>query len=157
MAAIIGIASVVVLYATMGERAKQTVTPPPQRLDPKAMIESSGNVLQQVRGTRQDYLIEAERQLTYQSGASKFVGLKITVRNRGGRDYVITGREGQAGDNQRRWLTGGAEARGQRWLVITTDIATFSGHRPHDRAGAVASEGSLPARGRACHDKNTDV
>src|SRR5215211_2501993 len=84
-----GIACAIVIYAAMGERTKQTIAPPPTRVDPKAVIESSGNVLQQVRGTKQDYLIEAERQLTYQGGASKFVGVKITVRNRGGRDYVI--------------------------------------------------------------------
>src|SRR5476649_1448996 len=101
LAAIVGIASAVILYATMGERAKQTAAPPPQRIDPNAMSESSGNVLQQVRGTRQDYLIEAERQLTYQSGAPKLVGVKLAVRNRGGSDYVVTCHEATAGDYQK--------------------------------------------------------
>ena len=71
------------------------------------MIESSGNVVQQVRGIKQDYLIEAERQLTYKGGATKLVGVKITVRNRGGRDYVVTGREAQAGKNQKALELGG--------------------------------------------------
>jgi hypothetical protein len=88
--AIAGIASAIAIYATMGERAKQTVVPPPQRSDPNAIIESSGNVLQQVRGSRQDYLIEAERQLTYANGATKLIGVKITVRNPCGRDYDVT-------------------------------------------------------------------
>ena len=127
LAAIIGIASAVVLYATMGERAKQTVSPPPQRVDPNAMIESSGNVLQQVRGTKQDYLIEAERQLTYQTGATKLVGVKITVRNRGGRDYVVTGREAQAGDNQKDLqLRGGVKLAASDGFTIHTDTATFN-------------------------------
>ena len=127
MAAIVGIASAVVLYATMGERVKQTVTPPPQRSDPTAIIESSGNVLQQVRGTRQDYVIEAERQLTYQGGATKLIGVKITVRNRGGRDYVVTGREAQAGEHQRDLrLTGGVTLAANDGFVVRTDAATFN-------------------------------
>ena len=67
--AIIGIAAAVVVYATMGERTKPTPVTAPVRVDPKAVIESSGNIVQQVRGSRQDYLIEAERQLTYQGTA----------------------------------------------------------------------------------------
>ena len=86
--AVIGIAAAVVVYATMGERTRLVPATAPVRIDPKAIIESSGNVVQQVRGTRQDYLIEAERQLTYEGGATKLVGVKITVRNRGGRDYA---------------------------------------------------------------------
>jgi len=126
-AAIVGIASAVVLYATMGERVKQTVAPPPQRIDPKAIIESSGNVLQQVRGTRQDYIIEAERQLTYQGGATKFVGIRITVRNRGGRDYVVTGHEAQAGENQKELLlAGGVKLAANDGFVVQTDTATFN-------------------------------
>jgi hypothetical protein len=73
----------------------------PTRIDPKAIIESSGNVVQQVRGARQDFLIEAERQLTYEGGSTKLLGVKITVRNRGGRDYVVSGREAQAGRTRR--------------------------------------------------------
>src|SRR5437867_11928873 len=101
LVAIVGIAAAVVVYATMGERTKLIPATAPARIDPKAIIESSGNVVQQVRGTKQDYLIEADRQLTYEGGATKLVGVRITVRNRGGRDYVVTGREAQAGEDQK--------------------------------------------------------
>jgi LPS export ABC transporter protein LptC len=161
IAAIIGIASAIVLYATMGERAKQTAAPPPQRIDPKAMIESSGTVLQQVRGTRQDYLIEAERQLTYQSGATKLVGVKITVRNRGGRDYVVTGHEAQAGDNQKELqLTGGVKLEASDGFVINTDTATFNQDSGLMTApGAVAFEKDrMTGSGTGMsYDKNTDI
>ena len=80
LVAAIGIAAAVVVYATMGERVKPVPATAPARIDPKALIESSGNVVQQVRGTKQDYLIEAERQLTYEGGLTKLVGVKITVR-----------------------------------------------------------------------------
>src|SRR6266550_7894974 len=160
-AAIVGIASAVVLYATMGERVKQTVAPPPKRIDPNAIIESSGNVLQQVRGTRQDYIIEAERQLTYQGGATKFVGIKITVRNRGGRDYVVTGHEAQAGDNQKDLqLTGGVKLAASDGFVVETDTATFN-----QDSGLMTAPGAVTfARDRMTgsgvgmsYDKNSDV
>src|SRR3954466_3026983 len=105
--AIVGVAAAVGGDPTMGERVKPIRSAAPTRIDPKALIESSGNVVQQVRGTRQDYLIEAERQLTYAGGATKLVGVKITVRNRGGRDYTVTGREAQAGENQKALQLGG--------------------------------------------------
>src|SRR5258707_2390416 len=124
--AIVGIASAIAIYMAIGERAKQTVAPPPQRSDPNSIIESSGNVLQQVRGSRQDFLIEAERQLTYKNGASKWFGVKITVRNRGGRDYVVTGREAQAGENEKDLqLTGGVTLAANDGFIVKTDTATF--------------------------------
>src|SRR6266850_6490457 len=126
LAAIIGVAAAVVVYATMGERAKSVPVTSPVRMDPKAIIESSGNVVQQVRGTRQDYLIEAERQLTYEGGFTKLIGVKITVRNRGGRDYVVAGREAQAGENQKALqLTGGVQLTASDGFIVRTDTATF--------------------------------
>src|SRR2546423_13535798 len=101
LAAIVGIAAAVVVYATMGERVKLIPATAPARIDPKAIIESSGNVVQQVRGTKQDYLIEAERQLTYEGGSTQLDGVKITDSNRGGRGYVTTAHHAQAGTHQK--------------------------------------------------------
>jgi len=127
VAAIVGIAAAVVVYATMGERVKVTVAPPPQRIDPKAMIESSGNVVQQVRGDRQDYLITAERQLTYEGGATKLVDVKVVVKNRGGRYYTVSGKEAAAGPNQKDLrLDGGVRLEASDGFVVTTDAATFN-------------------------------
>src|SRR5258705_4606159 len=127
LAGMIGIAAAVVVYATMGERDKLIPATAPARIDPKAVIESSGNIVQQVRGTRQDYLIEAERQLTYEGGATKLVGVKIPVRNRGGRDYVVTGREAQAGESQKELqLGGGVQLAASDGFIVRADAATFN-------------------------------
>ncbi len=159
--AIVGIASAIAIYMAIGERAKQTVAPPPQRSDPNSIIESSGNVLQQVRGSRQDFLIEAERQLTYKNGASKWFGVKITVRNRGGRDYVVTGREAQAGENEKDLqLTGGVTLAANDGFIVKTDTATFDQEGGLMTApGAVTFEKDrMTGSGVGMsYDKNSDV
>ena len=159
--AVIGIAAAVVVYATMGERTKLVPATAPVRIDPKAIIESSGNVVQQVRGIRQDYLIEAERQLTYEGGATKFVGVKITVRNRGGRDYVVTGREAQAGKNQKALeLGGGVQLTASDGFIVKADTATFNQDNGIMTApGAVTFERDrMTGSGTGMsYDKNADV
>lgn len=159
--AIVGIAAAVVVYATMGERAKLVPATAPARIDPKAIIESSGNIVQQVRGTKQDYLIEAERQLTYEGGLTKFEGLKITVRNRGGRDYVVTGREAQAGSNQKELsLAGGVQLTASDGFIVRADAATFN-----EDTGLMLAPGAVTfERNRMMgsgvgmsYDKNADV
>jgi lipopolysaccharide export system protein LptA len=161
LAATIGIAAAVVVYATMGERAKPVSVSEPTRLDPKAIIESSGNVVQQVRGARQDFLIEAERQLTYEGGSTKLLGVKITVRNRGGRDYVVSGREAQAGENQRELqLTGGVELKASDGFTLRTDNAAFNQDTGLMTApgGVTFEREGLSGSGIGmAYDKNADV
>jgi len=159
--AMVGIASAIAIYAAMGERTKQTLAPPPQRSDPNAIVESSGNVLQQVRGSKQDYLIEAERQLTYAGGATKLIGVKITIRNRGGRDYVVTGREATAGENQKELqLSGGVTLAASDGFIVHADTATFS-----EESGLMTAPGAVTfERDRMMgsgvgmsYDKNNDI
>ena len=161
LAATIGITAAVVVYATMGERAKPAPFRELTRIDPKAIIESSGNVVQQVRGARQDFLIEAERQLTYEGGSTKLLGVKITVRNRGGRDYVVSGREAQAGENQKDLqLTGGVELKASDGFTLKTENAAFNQDTGLMTApGAVTFERDrLSGSGLGMsYDKNTDV
>src|SRR2546423_2189717 len=159
--AAIGIASAVAVYATMGERTRETVSAPPQRIDPKAMIESSGNVVQQVRGDKQDYVITADRQLTYEGGATKLVGVKIVVKNRGGRDYTVSGKEASAGPNQKDLrLDGSVTLESNDGFVVTTDAATFN-----QDSGVMVAPGAVTfAKDRMngsgigmTYDKNADV
>ena len=161
LVAAIGIAAAVVVYATMGERAKLVPATAPARIDPKAVIESSGNIVQQVRGTKQDYLIEAERQLTYEGGLTKLVGVKITVRNRGGRDYVVTGREAQAGENQKALqLAGGVQLKASDGFTVRADSATFNQDTGLMLApGAVTFERDrmMGSGTGMSYDKNADV
>jgi len=161
LVAIVGIAAAVVVYATMGERVKLVPATAPARIDPKAVIESSGNIVQQVRGTKQDYLIEAERQLTYEGGSTKLVGVKITVRNRGGRDYVVTGHEAQAGEHQKDLqLSGGVQLASDDGFIVKADTASFNQDTGLMIApGAVTFERNrmMGSGTGMSYDKNTDV
>ncbi len=125
--AAIGIASAIAVYAAMKDREPVSPAPAPERIDPAALIESSGNVVQQVRGTKQDFLIKAEQQLTYEGGATKLVGVEIAVSNRGGRDFVIRAREAQAGERQQELhLQGDVRLSSSDGFELRTAEAYFS-------------------------------
>lgn len=160
-AALVGVAAIVAVYATMKERVVPVEAPPPERVDPKAMIESSGNVLQQVSGVRQDYVVEAARQLYYEGGATTLVGVKISVKNRGGRDYVVTGAEARTADGQKQLeLKGDVHLDANDGFHLRTDTATFN-----QDSGVMTAPGMVRfERGRLSgtgvgmtYDKNGDV
>ena len=122
-----GIAFAIVVYTAIGER--QTAAPPDAlvRLDPEAIIETFGAALQRVQEAREDFVIEAERQLTYEGGASKFINVTIKVKQREGRDFVVSGREAHAGENQKDLeVSGDVRLAASDGFVANTDRATFN-------------------------------
>jgi len=159
--AIVGIAGAIGVYAVMGERATPAPFAVPARVDPKAVIESQGNILQQVRGTRQDYLIEAEQQLTYEGGATRLKGVKVTIRNRGGRDYVISAQEAQATERQQELRLGGdVKLAASDGFALSTSEAFFTENDGNVRAPAAFSfgRGRMSGTGNGMvYDKNADV
>lgn len=125
--AVIGIGCAIAVYAAMKERQTPSHPPAPERIDPTALIESTGNIVQQVRGTKQDFLIKAEQQLTYEGGATKLMGVEISVSNRGGRDFVIRAREAQAGERQQELhLRGDVQLSSSDGFELSTAEAFFS-------------------------------
>src|SRR5688572_5026420 len=125
--AIFGIACAIAVYAAIGERAAGTPPTPPARIDPKAILESEGAQVQQERGAERDFDIKSERQLAYEDGSTKLVGVEIHVRGRRGRDFVLTGREAQAGkDQQDLQLFGAVKLAASDGFVLTAESASFS-------------------------------
>lgn len=140
--ALFGTAVALVVYAAMGERETAVPGERPSRFDPKAIVESASTAFRQFQEARQDYVIESERQLTYEGGATKFVGIKVTVRGRAGRDFVVSGREAQAREGQRDLeIIGDVRLEASDGFVLTTDRATFS-----DADGTVRAPGALSFR-----------
>ena len=122
-----GIVGAIVVYTAIGERQQQAPPERLPRLDPRSIIESTGAAFQQFSAAKQEYVIEAERQLTFEGGATKFIGVTIKVRQRAGRDFVISGREAQAGDGQKEMqITGDVKLSASDGFVASTDHATFS-------------------------------
>ncbi|MBI3050808.1 MAG: LPS export ABC transporter periplasmic protein LptC [Acidobacteria bacterium] len=134
-----GIAFAIAVYAAIGERRTAGPVERPARLDPRAILESAGAVLQQFREAKKDYVVKAERQLRYEDGTTKSFGVTIEVRNRGGRDFVVSGREMQA-DEERKVLeiTGGVRLTANDGFTVTAERATFS-----DADARVAAPGAV--------------
>ena len=126
-AALVGVGCAVAVYATLGTRDAAVAPPPPTRVDPTAVIETTGAVLQQLRGVRRDYRIEAEHQLTYADGTTRFLGVQVLVEDREGRDFLVAGGEGQAGARESDLeMTGGVTLSASDGFSLTTDRAVFS-------------------------------
>jgi LPS export ABC transporter protein LptC len=122
-----GIVFAIVVYAAIGERQSRRPMERPTRFDPKSILESAGAAIQQFQNTRQDYVIEADRQVTYEGGATKFTGVTIRVRQRAGRDFIVSGREAQAGENQKDLeITGGVKLSASDGFTASAEHAIFS-------------------------------
>lgn len=161
MVAIGGIGFAGVVYFALGEREKRVPPPPPARMDPTAVIESSGAVLRQTRGVKQDFEVKAQRQLTYADGVSKGLNVEITVRGRGGRDFVMTGDEARGGEKDSTVeVSGHVKVNTSDGFEVTTDRASFTGADGVVRAPGpfVFHRGGMSGSGVGMtYDKNTDV
>src|SRR5688572_5336710 len=94
--AIFGIAVAVVVYFAMRQRPGPPARPPAlERLDPEAQLESFEGVVRHLTGTTENFELVAEQTLTYADGSAKMVNVRITVRNKEGRDFVASAREAQ--------------------------------------------------------------
>ena len=156
-----GIVFAILVYAAIGERQTTVPAERPSRLDPRAILESAGAAFRQFQATRQNYAIEADQQLTYEGGATKFIKVTIKVRQRAGRDFVVSGREAQAGKNQEELeITGNVKLAASDGFVATMDRATFSKADATVRvAGRVSfQKGRMTGSGIGMtYDQSTDV
>jgi LPS export ABC transporter protein LptC len=159
--AIFGIVFAIVVYAAIGERQATTSAAPPSRFDPKAILESIGSKVQQVRLAKQDYVVEADRQLTYEDGTTKLVGVRIRVPDREGRTITISGREAQTANEQKELqLTGEVKLSSSDGFEVTAEAASFDQNTGMLTApGAVAfHKGGLSGSGVGMsYDNNKEI
>ena len=159
--AIFGIAFAAVVFATIREREKPIPPAVPNRLDPKAVIESSGSRLLRITGTKLDFEVLSDRQLAYANGAAKLLGVRIVVKEREGRDFLVTSREAEAGENEKLLqLTGDVKLAASDGFELTADHATFNQDDGVVRAPGpvVFRKGRMSGSGVGMsYDKNTDV
>lgn len=159
--AIFGIAATGVVFFAIGERQELVAPSPPERLDPKAMVEAARGFMNRVTGARQDFVVNFDRQLSYENGESKLLGVRIEVKGRQGRDFVITGAEALANEKTHEVnLTGSVKLMASDGFELSTAAASFRESDGVVRApGAVSfKKGGMSGTGVGMtYDRNTDV
>ena len=112
--AIIAISVIGVVAYTM--RPREIAAPPEKsaRTDPSAIIEVQNGEAIQLKGEKQNIRVEYERQTVNKDNETTLHGVTIHVDNRGGRSYVVKGKQA--------FLTQGSAAYDVRGAVtLTTD------------------------------------
>ncbi len=159
--AVFGIAFAGVVFFAIGERQKPAAAPPPSRLDPSAIMETSECVLKRTTGTRKDFTVTCDRYLGYENETAKLFGARIEVRERQERDFLITAAEGLLNYKSREIaLSTDVRLLASDGFELSTATATFSEHEGIVRApGAVSfRKGAMSGTGVGMvYDKNSDV
>ena len=98
-ALVVAVGVVAAVFATTRRREEPPPPAPVTRVDPAAVVESSGAFLVQVKGERETVTIRANKQLSYPDGSTRLLGVTVTsVRQ--GKTFVATGEEARVGENQ---------------------------------------------------------
>ena len=125
--AVVAISVIGVVGYTLRPREARVAPPPIERLDPKATIETRGGDVIQLKGSRQDARIEFESQATYDTGETRLMGVKVTVDNRAGRSYTITGKEARVGKDQASYdIKGDVKLETSDGLTAFSEQATYT-------------------------------
>jgi len=140
--AVFGIAVAGLVYRSIREPDARATSAPIDRFDPKAILETVGAVLQQVRGTELEYQIESDRSLGYEDGSAKHFNIEITVHKLDGRSFVVTAREALAGPQHvELQLSGEVNLVASDGFQLRTERATFNQNEALARApGALTFE-----------------
>lgn len=143
--ALFGIGVAAFILFAMRPRETRVPVAPIERIDPRATVETRGCDVVQLKGSTQDLRVECESQVTYEDGHTTLLGVKLTVDNRAGRNFVVTGREAKIGANQSTFdMSGDVRLEASDGLVATAGSASFA-----DTEGIVRAPGPVQfTRGR---------
>ncbi len=126
--AVLGVAVAVVAVVFFTTRRRETPPPPEPiaRVDPAAVVESSGAESFQVKGDKETVRVEAEKQLSYPDGSTRLLNVKITSI-RDGKTFVATGEEARVGEKQTHLdLKGNVRLTARDGLDVTASTATYN-------------------------------
>lgn len=124
--AIVGIGVAIGVGSTMKRRTPPKTEAPLPKTDPAAIVESEGGNSVRIQGSREEGMLKYERLLTYANGASKMIGVTLTTERKG-TTFTVTGKEGQAGENESSIeLSGGVTLESTDGMRVTADRASFS-------------------------------
>ncbi|HEY3381389.1 MAG TPA: LptA/OstA family protein [Vicinamibacterales bacterium] len=134
-----------------------------RRNDPKAVTEQIKGTILLAKGTSPDYKLDFERLVQYADGRSTLLGVKARVPQRGGRDFLVTAKEGEVVGEQPKVnvkLHGSVELTTSDGLKLNTEDASYL-----DAEGVVQMPGPVTfSRNRMSgsavglsYDKNRDT
>lgn len=123
---IVAIGVIATVGYTMRPRETVTPLPKPERKDPKASIEVIQGDAIQLKGEERNLRVEFASQTSSAEGETKLQGVKITVENRGGRNYEVTGKEAFVGKaNSSYDVRGDVKLQTSDGLIATSQQATY--------------------------------
>lgn len=155
----------VVFAAVVFRQLKPRTTPvapaAPPRVDPGAVVESTGGLVERIKQSQENFRLTYERQLSYANGTARMFGVTVIAdRKSGGGTFTANGREAVAGpDGTTFELTGNVRLASDD-IHASTDRATYAKSDNTVRApGPVElTEGSTSAKGVGMlYDGNRDV
>jgi LPS export ABC transporter protein LptC len=122
----IAVAVVAVVFLTTRNRQEAKPPEPVARVDPAAVVESSGAFVVQSKGERETVRIDAEKQLSYPDGSTRLLGVTVTsVRQ--GKTFVATGEEARVGEDQTNLdMKGNVRLKASDGLEVMANSATYS-------------------------------
>lgn len=155
------VAVVVAVALSLRPRAVPETPTLPPTADPDAVMESTGAVVTQASGVREDYTLEYARRRTYEDGTTQLDEVIVQLTERAGRDFEITANEGRLGNDETLvTLLGDVVTTGSDGLRMTTDRAEYNGNQHVVRApGEVTfAQGAMSGTGRdAVFQERQDV
>jgi LPS export ABC transporter protein LptC len=99
----------------------------PARTDKDAVTESTKGSTLSLKAMAEDIRIDYDKLYTYQSGRARFVGAKIRVPGRAGRDFTIQANEADIAENQSQMdLRGAVVITTSDGLKVETENATYT-------------------------------
>lgn len=125
--AVFGIVCAVVVYVGIGRRAPAAAPVPVKRIDPAAVLESTGGNGQRFRGDKRDFEVRWDTQLTYADGTTRMLKVVIRVNRDDGHSYVVTAGEARSTQDQKRLeLSSGVHLEANDGFELTADRARYS-------------------------------
>lgn len=124
--AVIAISVIAVVTYTMRPRE---IAAPPQKInrDPNAVIQVEKGDAIQLKGERQNIRIEYERQTVSKENEITLHDVTIHVDNRGGRNYVVTGKQAFIGQNNSSFdVRGNVVLKTSDGLEAKSEQATYA-------------------------------
>ena len=149
------------LFFALRREPPKPDTAPVRRSDPTAALESRGGVSIQLKGEREQLKVESEETFVYANGTRKLKGVTVTVSERAGRSFVLTGREGEVGPDD-----SSVKVTEDIKLVVSDGLTVTAGEAFYTKTdGVVRAPGPVRfSRGRLSgsavgmtHDRDTDV